>query len=281
MVVGFQTQWCGCLALLLLTLGVAFEKDALKSLVLISLDCESLTSISSFIHVLRNNHFEVNGGIVVYTNGHEYGKCTRDQKMALEALSEQLKSVVSIKQYETIPMVDYTVSRKKRRIERASSIIESLKNELELHSGAGTDTKYMISIAFDKDTTPVAGPMFNNIYDKFTSATSAGSGTNSNKRKTDVDVLLLGKNKGLTSASDWHDFLVVGLRLLPSRSKGGGGGGGGGDVAARFLTTFLDVYRWHGSYVFCSMFFLSFLGYDLSVSLFLLTIYYCLPACLI
>lgn len=151
--------------------------------------------------------------------------CVSEDLGMLKKCSEDGKTMgagVALREYRVTPLMDYTVSRKERRVEKVTSVIEVLKGEYARRSGSsgGSSSSLMITLVFDKNTRPTIGPMFRSIFGKF---------------GTEADVILPGKNKGMTSVSDWHDFVVTGIRVSSQSSAG------------RFLDSFLEIYRHHSS----------------------------------
>lgn len=151
--------------------------------------------------------------------------CVGSDHEVLGKCSEGVGAGVEMKRYQVTPLMDYTVARKKRRVEKVSSIMEVLKGEYARHlseiSGSSSNNRLMVTLVFDEQTKPTVGPMFRSIFEKFDALKA--------------DVILPGKNKGLTSVSDWHDFVVTGMRVSSQSSAG------------RFLDSFVEIYRHHSS----------------------------------
>jgi len=119
--------------------------------------------------------------------------------------------------YHATPLADSAVSRRNKTVEKASAILEVLvaetrvlsrarrrRNLVELRgsaaAAAATATTVMYSIAFREGSLPIPTHDFAAAFDLFAGPEAP-------------DLMLLEKNAHLRSVSDWHDLLVLGLRL--------------------------------------------------------------------
>ena len=135
---------------------------------------------------------------------------------------------------ESLP--DRSIGKESRIEERVTFLLDGLNQSLALDTSVGVPPappRQIVSVAFKKGTVAHPLPNFTALFSFGTPAIPkrAASGTSVGGRSSAADVLLLGKNRRLSSVSDWHDLSVVRLSAT--------------DATRRWLSTVIDVYYHH------------------------------------
>jgi len=169
-----------------------------------ALDLAGLRDGLSFLADLPKNPIIM--GITIYCSEANAKELTKKE---LEA------SGVSIRHFTAASYPDRSRSRKVKQREKVSWLLESL---LATTGAMVTEAKSgkLLSLVFTGSLKFKAAPNF------FTLLTST---------LNEFDVVLLSKNRGLTTASDYHDLMVLGLQATPTTLE--------------FLKSFAEVYRNH------------------------------------
>lgn len=116
-----------------------------------------------------------------------------------------------------IPFPDLRFNRTHKDIEQVTTILHSWNHVISIK---GLGDQNILSISFRKGSIPVASLAFHRFIDDITLSST--------------DLYLLGKNKRLTSISDWHDLMIVAFKR----------------TSPRFLSwyqSFEEVYRYYAS----------------------------------
>ena len=120
--------------------------------------------------------------------------------------------------YKSVPLPDRSRSRRVKQVEYVSNILEALTLVSTMLSATSPRSK-LLSLVFKGQTLKMK-PSF-------------GFGALLETTLSEFDVALLPKNRGLTSVSDYHDVLVLGLQLT--------------SATLAWLETFSHVYRHHAN----------------------------------
>jgi hypothetical protein len=98
------------------------------------------------------------------------------------------------------PLPDLRVAKKLKVTEHITPILYSWNYVLsQLPLNASTESSMILSLAFQKGAVPVLTNNFRTMNDMLT-------------RNAHIDLFFLGKNKQLTSVSDWHDLILVAFK---------------------------------------------------------------------
>jgi hypothetical protein len=111
--------------------------------------------------------------------------------------------------YQSQPLPDRSVGRLNLPVERVTAILESLSTAVEgrltgypltrANSNSSTVDANLVALSFSENNVFVADKHFMALYGSL--------------KRNSAQVLLPGKTRRLTSPSDWHDLMVVGLAL--------------------------------------------------------------------
>lgn len=186
-------------------------------LVLNGLDREGYKGLLWFLDSLRL--FKINnlvGDIYVFHNETDIASETQPVS------SETSFHIYHVKYDDSIPQNrDLRIAKVIKQIDCVSQILYSWKYILDLKEVTPGQDNMVLSLAFKTGSIPVVTSLFKHMLEMF-----ALNG--------EVDLFLLGKNKKLTSLSDWHDLSLVAFRRTSKELQ-------------LWMKTFNEVYRYYST----------------------------------
>lgn len=203
--------WKALLTLSTFLLIVSGEESK-NVLILNSLDAQGLTAAYNFKRLL-DPVFLRNTVIHIFSQRNDY-----DQSIQQENGNDVIQHY-----YKSVPLPNLNIGRPRPAEEKVSSILESIMSTFQINSSR------IVSISFSKNSKAVPTPLFPSIFNML-SAPHSQPERSTNKT---FDVVVLDKTKRLTSMSDWHDLLIIGLSSSMSTSS--------------FLQSFQQVYFDHAN----------------------------------
>jgi hypothetical protein len=130
--------------------------------------------------------------------------------------------------YKTVPLNHTNIGNKNIPPERVTALLEALEQTVDEAGKINGETN-VVSIAIGEGIIDVTGHSIMNIFNRLWSP-------NENIKDDGVveakDILLLEKTSQMTSVSDWHDFMVFGMKA----SK---------PIVKSWLSTFRDVFYYY------------------------------------
>ena len=189
--------------LLLLATIIILRLDAKKVIILNALDSSSLGYAIEFSEKIKLEVAE-NAIMRAFTWKESFDEETPENQ-------SKLRDKFDIKFYSSKPLPNVGIGRPNPPDEHVTCILESLEAGLAM---AVAEKDALLAVSFSKTSRPMPTENFSKIFEKI----AAGQ-----------DLLLLEKNRRMTSVSDWHDFSVI----LMSSEKG----------AQTWLKTFREVFN--------------------------------------
>lgn len=201
-------------------LSFSFKSCSAKSnnaLLLNALDAEGLFQALRFIHSMKELSAELSCNL--FAHEHELD--------ALVDKSQLDVGNVRTHHYSRKPLKNLNIGRLNPPDEKVTSLMESFEFADNFLRNTST-----VMIAFSKTTGALPTQQFMSIFDLLVAADT----------KVDVSsnrshILLLEKTQKLTSFSDWHDLMVLGLGASSSHDN----------ITSSWISTFRDVFYHHGN----------------------------------
>jgi len=205
------------LFLFFLCLALALASPRARTrLVLNALDEEGLTNALEFANLVSNDSSVDDIRLFVSQKVFEHAS-SQVQVLAKEKYKAELLSAS--------PLADLTRGRKTKVVEKVTAILEALQKTVRDVSSSASSAQ-VLSLSFRNGTKLVPTKLFPKAFERFFSSSynSNGNGNNNTSSSSAQElinaadallvndrIILMGKNKRLTSVSDWHDLLAIGF----------------------------------------------------------------------
>ena len=193
------------LIICLLVIIIVVDSNPTHHVVFNALDVNSLTSVVAFADAISESDKTIKLSLFTDKSSHD---------VASDDLKKQLSKLFQIKYYTVQSLINKNVGRPFHEEEKVTRIIESINHTITInnHNNAN-DGELIVFISLSSSTKFIYGPSFTNIFLKFDTNHTANKADRKALFKSHEQgaILLLGKNRRVTSVSDWHDLMLFGI----------------------------------------------------------------------